>query len=79
MATVTVLIPDKLAEQAKQMGLLEPAALSSLLTEEIRRKQVAALFDAADKLARLDVPAMSADEVEAEIHEARRNLRDRRP
>lgn len=79
MAKLTITLPDQLAEQAEQMGLLENSALSSLLTEAIRNKQIGGLFEAGDRLAALDLAAMSPEEVQKEIQEARRELRARRP
>lgn len=63
-------LPDNLAREAEANGLLEPEAIESLLREEIRRRRVNKLFDAADRLAALDAPLTEA-EVEAEIAAAR--------
>lgn len=79
MATVTITIPDQLADQAKSMGLLDSGALSSLLRDAVRDKQIAELFDASDKLAALDLPVMTSEEVEAEISAVRAERRARRP
>jgi len=59
-------LPDNLAREAETNGLLRPEAIESLLREEIRRRRVNNLFDAADRLAALDVP-LTETEVEAEI------------
>lgn len=79
MATVTITIPDQLAEQAKSMGLLDSGALSSLLRNAIRDKHIAEMFVASDKLAALDLPVMTSEEVEAEISAARAEQRARCP
>lgn len=79
MATVTISIPDQLADQAKSMGLLDTGALASLLRNAIRDKQIADMFDAADRLAALDLPVLTVDEVQAEISAARAERRARRP
>ncbi|MBD0340358.1 MAG: hypothetical protein ICV61_05515, partial [Microcoleus sp. Co-bin12] len=47
----------------------------ALLREEIRRRRVNQLFEAADRLANLDVPPLTEAEVEAEIEAARRSRR----
>jgi len=68
-------LPDKLAREAETNGLLKPEAIESLLREEIRRRRVDGLFEAADRLAASDAP-LTETEVEAEIaalREARRS------
>jgi hypothetical protein len=64
-------LPDQLAREAEALGLLKPEALEHLLREEIRRRRVGQLFQAADQLAALAEPPLTAAEVEAEIHAAR--------
>jgi hypothetical protein len=64
-------LPEKLRQEAEEAGLLTPEALERLLREEIRRRRLEGLFDAADKLAALDLPALSDEEVEQEIRKAR--------
>ncbi len=54
------------------MALLKPEAIESLLREEIRRRRVNSLFEAADRLAALDGP-LTETEVEAEIAAVRVN------
>ena len=64
-------LPDQLAREAEALGLLQPDALERLFREEIRRRRVAQLFDATDRLAaRAEMPLTTA-EVEAEIQAAR--------
>jgi hypothetical protein len=59
-------LPDSLAREAEANGLLTPDAIESLLRAEIRRRRVNKLFNAADRLAALDMP-LTESEVEAEI------------
>lgn len=59
-------LPDNLAREAETNGLLRPEAIESLLREEIRRRRVTSLFEAADRLAAQDSP-LTETEVEAEI------------
>lgn len=59
-------LPDSLAREAETNGLLRPEAIELMLREEIRRRRVNNLFDAADRLAALDAP-LTESEVEAEI------------
>jgi hypothetical protein len=68
-------LPDSLAREAEASGLLTPEAIEALLREEIRRRRVNQLFEAADRLANLDMPPLTEAEVEAEIEAARRSCR----
>ena len=73
MATVEfeLVLPDQLAQEVEALGLLKPEALERLLREEIQRRRVGQLFDAADRLAALAEPPLNTAEVEAEIQAAR--------
>ena len=68
-------VPDQLAQEAETLGLLKPEALERLLREEVRRRQVGQLFDAADRLAALAESPLTTAEVEAEIQAARTERR----
>lgn len=65
-------LPDRLRKEAEEAGLLTPKAIERLLREEIRRRHVEGFFAAADRLAGLDLPRLSDDEIETEIRLARR-------
>jgi hypothetical protein len=72
---ITLTFPDALARQAENEGLLDPEAIVKLIQAELERRQhVQSLFEAADRLASLDMPPLSEAEVEAEI-QAVRNAR----
>jgi len=71
MQEIRLALPDGLAREAQASGLLEPATLERLLRDEIRRRRVNQLFEAADRLAALDIPPLTETEVEAEIQAAR--------
>ena len=71
-------LPDGVAKEAEAMGLLKPEALERLLREELRRRRAGQLFDAADRLAALAEPPLTAAEVEVEIQAARREKRGAR-
>ena len=72
MATVDfkLSLSEKLRQEAEKAGLLTPQAIERLLREEIRRRRADNFFAAADRLAALDLPALSDAEMEAEIHQA---------
>ena len=73
MATVDfkLSLPEQLLKEAEEAGLLNPKSIERLLREEIRRRRVDNLFAAADRLAELDLPILSAEEVAEEIRLAR--------
>lgn len=68
-------LPDGLAKEAQDAGLLTPEAIEELLRVEIRKRRADKLFAAADILAELDVQPMTVDEIEAEIQAARAEKR----
>jgi len=67
MTLFKLTLPDKLAREAQAVGLLQPQAIERLLRVEIRRRRVNQLFDAADRLAALDLPPLTLAEIETEI------------
>ncbi len=71
MASFHLTLPDDLAEQATEFGLLDPSAIADLLRAEIRRRAFHDFLSVADKLAALGLPAMSEQEIQAEIDAAR--------
>jgi post-segregation antitoxin (ccd killing protein) len=78
---LTLALPDELARDAEAAGLLTPQAIERLISEEMRRRQIDRLFEAADRLAAVDLPQLSEVELEAEIQAsrtARRTTRARR-
>ncbi len=68
-------LPEALALEAETIGLLQPEALERLIREEIRRRRVDQLFDAADRLVVSDQAPLIEAEVEAEIQAARAERR----
>jgi len=67
-----ITLPDRLRREAEAAGLLTPKAIERLLRQEIRRRRVEGFFAAADRLAGLDLPRLSEDEIETEIRRARK-------
>jgi hypothetical protein len=65
-------LPDRLRKQAERADLLSPEAIERLLCEELRRQRLAGFFDAANRLAGLDIPPLTEEEIEAEIRLARK-------
>lgn len=69
-------LPDSLVREAEANGLLTSKAVEALLREEVRRRRVAQLFEAADRSAAL--PPLTEAEVETEIQAARAERRSSR-
>ena len=73
----TIVLPDTLAREAEANGMLTSQFFESLLREEIRRRRIAQLFEAADRLSDIDISPLAGQEIEAEIQavrEARRSI-----
>jgi hypothetical protein len=69
---ITLVLSDTLARQAEAEGLLDPTAIVALIQAELEhRQQINNLFDAADRLAALDIPPLTDAEVEVEVQAAR--------
>ena len=77
MTEVTVTLPDDLAQQARQAGLLRPEVLATLLRDAMREQRIERLFSTMDKLAQLE-PALTEEEIAAEIEAARAERRARK-
>jgi hypothetical protein len=71
MLEIKLTISDNVAREAEAGGLLSTQSIETLLLEELRRRRVNQLFSAADRLAALPMPSLSATEVKAEIQAAR--------
>jgi hypothetical protein len=68
MTTVEITLPDQLAQEAQQAGLLTPERIELLLREELKAKRIDELFVAMGRMDRVAEPAaMSPEEVAAEI------------
>ncbi|OGI39593.1 MAG: hypothetical protein A2140_06780 [Candidatus Muproteobacteria bacterium RBG_16_62_13] len=68
-------LPDSLAKQAKEAGLLEPGAITRLLREAMRQRALERFLSVADRTAKAGIPEMSPEEVEAEIQAYRTERR----
>ena len=76
MTTLTINLPDNLAKEAQDAGLLAPDAIETLLREAVQRKAVDELFDAMASMAEVDEPpAMSPEEVAEEVRAMRAERR----
>jgi hypothetical protein len=76
MTEVTLKLPDDLAQQARQAGLLKPQALETLLREAMRARRADRLFETMSRLRSQD-PPLTEEDVQAEIQAARAARRAR--
>lgn len=78
MTELKVTLPDRLAREAREAGLLSPKAIKTLLREAMRRRAAAREFLAvADSVAAAGVPPMTEEEIQAEIDAVRKARRRR--
>jgi hypothetical protein len=79
MTTVQIVLPDRLAQEAEQAGLLAPDAVARLLSDRLKERRGEQLFDAMRKMsAEPDPPVMGPEEVATEIAAMRAELRAER-
>ena len=68
MTTLEITIPDALARDAQQAGLLSSERIAAMLSHQLEAARVDALFAAMDRMADVDEPAvMSPEEVAEEL------------
>lgn len=67
MTTVRITLPDALAREAAQAGLLEPQAIETLLRERLAAASLERMQKARTTLRTAGVPPMTTAEIEAEI------------
>ena len=75
MATVEITLPDALAEEARNAGLLSPEAMEDLLRSKLVADRLRRLQQARDKLVTRPAEAMTRQEINAEIKAYRQELR----
>ncbi|OGA21889.1 MAG: hypothetical protein A3I02_15845 [Betaproteobacteria bacterium RIFCSPLOWO2_02_FULL_67_26] len=68
-------LPESLAKEARQAGLLAPEELERLVREALRVKRVERLTKAREKLATDPLPPMTPEEIQAEIDAYRAEVR----
>lgn len=76
MTQVTLTLPDDVAQQAQRAGLLQSDMLAALLRQAMREPRVQGLFDTMERL-HAQAPALTEDEIAAEIAAARAERRAR--
>jgi hypothetical protein len=77
MIMIEIRLPDELARQAREAGLLSDAAIQELIEDAMRRRAGRALLGVARDLRDADSPPMSDADVVAEVHAVRAERRAR--
>ncbi len=77
MTTLEISLPDGLAEEAKAAGLLSPEAIEQMVREAIRRRAMEELKQAMGRMAAVEGPVMTPQEIQEEIRVARVKRRAR--
>lgn len=62
-----IVLPDALVAQAREAGLLEPAAIGEMVRKALLAKRVEKLAEARKVLAANPLPPMTSEEIQAEI------------
>lgn len=68
-------LPDRLAQDLAQMGLLEPASLQALLREAVRTRRIAQLASARQRVADAGIAPMSLEAIQEEVDAVRAERR----
>lgn len=71
MTKVQINLPDQLAQEAQNAGLLTPEQLERMLREQLKARKTDELFAAMDRMAAVDEPAMTPEEIAEELHAMR--------
>jgi len=68
-------LPERFAKAAKKAGLLNAAAIETLLREAMRKRALERFVQAADRVAAAGIPPMSEEEIQAEVDAVRKARR----
>ncbi len=68
MTTIQITLPDQLAKEAEEAGLLSPESLERMLRQKLEAPSLKQVFEAVDRgNANDDTPYMSPEEIAEEI------------
>ncbi|MGD9628978.1 MAG: hypothetical protein AB7V18_07020 [Pyrinomonadaceae bacterium] len=76
MSDVVIELPDALAKEAREAGILRSDYVASMFRREIKRRRINRLFSAADRLAE-SAPSLTEADIAEEIEAYRREDRDK--
>ena len=77
MTTLTIELPDELAEEARRHGLFAADAVEDMIRDALRRRAGRELLDAANELATAQFPPMTMAEIQREVDAVRAERRRR--
>lgn len=77
MLQVKLNLPDSLAKEATNLGLLEPQALQTMLREAVRRRHIMRLTEARERIAAAGIPPLTMEEIQSEIEADRAERRSK--
>ena len=78
MTTLTIELPDELAAEARNRGLLVRDAVEATIRERLRASAATELLEAADQLAAAEFPSLTMVEIQEEVKAVRRKGADER-
>jgi hypothetical protein len=68
-------LPDSLAKEARQAGLLTPQAIETMLREAVRSRRIARLVEARRNIAAAGVAPLTMEEIQTELEADRAERR----
>ena len=77
VTTLTIELPDELAQEARERGLLASAAIEAMIRDALRRREAQELLESAAKLAAVRIPPMTMAEIQREVDAVRAERRRR--
>jgi hypothetical protein len=79
MTTIQIVLPDGLAQEAQQAGLLAPEVVARLLADRLKAWRGEQLFEAMERMSvEPEPPVMGPEEVADELAAMRAELRAKR-
>ena len=75
MTTLEIKLPDSLAREAKEAGLLTPEAVETMLRERLRAQRIGELRDAVRQMTAAGDAPLTMEEIESEIQAYREERR----
>ena len=77
MTMLTIKLPDELAAEARNRGLLVPDAVEAMIRDRLRASAGTELLEAADQLAAAEFPSLTMAEIQEEVKAVRGERRRR--
>ena len=75
MTTITIELPEGLAEEASSQGLLAGRVVEAMIRDALRRRAAQELLEAADQLAAAELPPLTLAEIQEEVDAVRSQRR----